>query len=121
MGTTKSGFITKLNLAIQEKESHKHVFCGHDHEMDFCSWVVAGQFLVIIGEQRPIPSGWSNFTRKETRQMNDLKNFDPISFISKTFQPTLEAAADGCSCGCSGGCGLGAGSVGGVIIITDNC
>jgi len=54
--------------------------------------------------------------------MNDLLNFDPVSFISKAvFQPTMELA-DGCSCGCGGGCGLGAGSVGGTkIIIIDGC
>jgi hypothetical protein len=54
--------------------------------------------------------------------MNELMNFDPLSFVSKTvFQPTTEAAADGCSCNCGGGCGLGAGSAGGVIIIQSNC
>ncbi|HLJ87238.1 MAG TPA: hypothetical protein VKZ53_10470 [Candidatus Angelobacter sp.] len=48
--------------------------------------------------------------------MNDLLNFDPVSFISKAvFQPTTQMA-DGCSCGCQG-CGLGAGSAGGVTVI----
>lgn len=50
--------------------------------------------------------------------MNDLLNFDPISFISKAvFQPSTEMAeANGCSCGCQG-CGLGAGSAGGITVI----
>lgn len=53
--------------------------------------------------------------------MNELMNFDPVSFVAHTvFHPTTEVA-DGCGCSCGGGCGLGAGSAGGKIIIQQNC
>lgn len=53
--------------------------------------------------------------------MEELMNFDPISYVAKTvFQPNMQLA-DGCSCGCEGGCGLGQGTSGDTTTILIKC